>query len=158
MTTKDWYGCASPLLKTEQLTLPNGLTSQNTYTYADYNELALQTQNSQYDWGSNGVGPLLRNTITNYAAFPATPIYPSGPSIWDRPSSVIVYDGSNNRVAETDYSYDQTAVGTVSNLPSGTHDEANLQSLCYRDHKLKTRRENERRGHSLEGGYRGVAS
>jgi len=64
-------------------------------------------------------GLLLKKTVTNYAAFPPTPF---GSSILDRPSSIITYDGSNNRVAETDYAYDQTSVIGVSNLPAGTHD------------------------------------
>ena len=45
-------------------------------------------------------------TVINYASFAATPIYSSHASIYDRPASVITYNGSGTRIAETDYSYD----------------------------------------------------
>ena len=67
-----------------------------------------------------------RLTSTQYHSFPDTKIYPAGPSIFDRPASVIAYGGGSNRVAETDYSYDGSA-------PSGTtgvvsHDYTNYSS------------------------------
>jgi len=68
---------------------------------------------------------LLRKAIKNYQPFPNTPIYPSAPSIINRPSSVITYDGNNNRLAETDYAYDQVGVGSVS---STGHDETNYSA------------------------------
>jgi len=37
---------------------------------------------------------------------------------------VITY-GNGTKIAETDYSYDQTAVASVSNLPANSHDETN---------------------------------
>src|SRR5208282_2219866 len=49
-----------------------------------------------------------RHTHTQYASFAATPIFPSAPSIFDRPSSVVTYDGGGNRQAETDYAYATT--------------------------------------------------
>lgn len=48
-------------------------------------------------------GPLLRRTVTNYASFPAAQ------HIVDRPTSVITYDGSGARAAETDFTYDDYA-------------------------------------------------
>src|SRR5260370_32153197 len=45
-------------------------------------------------------------------------------AIFDRPSTVKTY-GSGTLAAETDNLYDQTGVGAVSNLPTGTHDETN---------------------------------
>jgi YD repeat-containing protein len=75
-----------------------------------------------YDFGSGSPGPLLRHTHIDYASFADSPIFSSAPSILDQPSDVIVYDGSGNRVAETDYGYDQSTVTSVS---STQHDEAN---------------------------------
>jgi hypothetical protein len=54
---------------------------------------------------------LLRKMAINHAAFGNTPLFtssyfPAGAPIYDRPSSVTTYDGSSNKVAETDYAYD----------------------------------------------------
>ncbi|HXJ40816.1 MAG TPA: hypothetical protein VNH18_16160, partial [Bryobacteraceae bacterium] len=65
-----------------------------------------------------------RETVSTYQSFAATPIYSAGPSIFDKPATVITY-GNGTRLAETDFSYDQSTVGTVTNLPAGTHDETN---------------------------------
>ena len=75
-----------------------------------------------YDYGSGGAGSLLKHTHIDYAGFAATPIYPSQPSILNRPSDVVIYDGGGNTVAETDYSYDQTGVSSVS---ATSHDNSN---------------------------------
>ena len=115
-------------LKSEQTVLENGLTNQTTYTYGSGAQV---TDKKEYDWGNGtpgSYGALLRDTVTNYHSFVATPIYPAGPSIFDKPSQVIVYDGSSNRMAETDYAYDQTALAAVSGMPTGTHDETNYPS------------------------------
>jgi YD repeat-containing protein len=87
--------------------------------------LEILTDKYEYDLGSGARGALLRQTHLNYAGFAPTPIFPSTASILDRISQVIKYDGGGNRVAETDYGYDQTALAAVANPPSGTHDEAN---------------------------------
>jgi RHS repeat-associated protein len=87
------------------------------------------TEKDEYDFGSAPHGPLLRKTVASYQSFGAN-------SIFARPCQVIVYDGSGtNRIAETDYLYDggtsvcgaagTTSVASVSNLPTGTHDETN---------------------------------
>ncbi|MGH9396158.1 MAG: RHS repeat-associated core domain-containing protein [Terriglobia bacterium] len=80
----------------EKVTLDNGQTSETSLTYSSTSQL---TDKYEYDYG----GTLLRHTHTNYASFGST-------GIDDRPSSVITYDGSGSRVAETDYAYDQTGV------------------------------------------------
>jgi len=111
--SKNWYN--TDLLQTEQVTLDTNLTSKTAYTYVSPGAgvyQALITETDEYDYGQ-GAGPLLRKTVTNYASFPATPIYSFAPSILDRPSSVITYDGSGTRVAETDYAYDQSSVASV---------------------------------------------
>lgn len=106
----------------EVVTLDNGQVSQTTYTYqnqfsnpsnplgCDITCLAVQTDEYNYDYGSGSSGPVLKHTHTDYATFGNTPIFSAGPSIVDSPSDVIIFDGNSNKMAETDYAYDQTAV------------------------------------------------
>ncbi len=61
------------------------------------------TQDSVFDYGSNGPGPLLRTTSTAYFTL-------------DDPSSVIVKDGSGNTCAETDFLYDEPGTLDASNI------------------------------------------
>lgn len=63
--------------------------------------------------GSPLSGSALRRTVTNYATF-------SGTHIVDLPSSVITYNGSLTRVAETDSSYDQSTPQTTSEVQHTT--------------------------------------
>ena len=106
---KTWSG--QYLLTSEQTTLENGLTSQVTYSYSAGAQIR---EKDEYDYGQ---GTPARKTVTTYQAFASTPIYPSGPSIFDRPCTTIVYDsGGTNVVAETDYFYD----GTSSTTPCST--------------------------------------
>lgn len=118
---KSWYDQYE--LKSQQATLDSGQTSETDYSYGPGAQV---TEKDEYAYGSGSRGALLRKTLINYASFPATPIYPSAPSIFDRPASVITYDGSGNRVAETDYGYDQTAVNSVSGLTG--HDDTNYSA------------------------------
>jgi RHS repeat-associated protein len=117
-------------IATKSTTLDNGQTSKVTYSYSP--SAVLVTETDEYDYGQSSPA---RKTVANYASFPSTPIYPSGPTIQDRPCQKITYDGGGNRVAETDYLYDNgsavcgaagtPAVSSVSGLPTGTHDETN---------------------------------
>src|SRR6185437_3707916 len=126
--TKSWAGLRT--MSSERTTLDNGQSLLKIYCY---NASEQVTEEDEYDYGtstitppscSNGVpsgtvaGALLRKTVTNYASF-------TGAHIVDLPSSVITYDGSGNRVAETDSSYDQgtlqtTAVVQHNAAPGGT--------------------------------------
>jgi RHS repeat-associated protein len=117
-TTKTWTDLN--LLQNEQVTLDNGFTSKKTYNYSSGR--ALLTEVDEYGYGQGSPGPLLKKTATNYAAFPSTPL---GTSILDHPSSIITYDANNNRVAETDYAYDQVGLASVS---STDHDETNYSA------------------------------
>jgi RHS repeat-associated protein len=87
--------------------------------------LAVLTDKYEYDYGSGAHGALLQQMHVDYTSFGNTPIFPSGKSILDRPSDVIAYDGSSNKVAETDYAYDQSSVGFVS---ASGHDNTNYPS------------------------------
>lgn len=113
--TMQYYSTSGTLLKTVGKTWCNGnpreLCSETTTlndtgqvsetTYA-YNTNEQQTERDEYDYGLQ----LTRKTVTNYASFTGGPIV-------DLPSSVITYNGSGARVAETDSSYDQTALQTT---------------------------------------------
>jgi YD repeat-containing protein len=59
---------------------------------------------------ASGVTPT-RETATTYQVFANTPIFPTGPSILDRPCSVVTRDSSGNPATETDYLYDAGTSG-----------------------------------------------
>jgi RHS repeat-associated protein len=146
--TVSYYGYDASLLRTvqkqwqDQYLLASETVTENdagatanshstSYTY-DPSTFEITSQSS-YDFG----GALLRKVSTSYQSFPATPIFPSRPSILDRPCQSIIYDSSgNNRAAETDYYYDGgTALCTAAvatSLPSVSgitgHDETNYGS------------------------------
>jgi RHS repeat-associated protein len=100
-------------LQSEQTTLEDNTTaSKTTYTYGAGAQV---TSMSDYDFPSGTA--LVRKTVTNFQAFSATPLYPSGPTIFDRPCQSIVYDSTgSNRVAESDFFYD----GSTSSTPCST--------------------------------------
>jgi RHS repeat-associated protein len=117
---KSWNNNDPRTLGSEQTTLDNGQSSLTVYCY---NSSELETEHDDYDFGTAaptlptcaaGVpsgtvsGPTLRKTVTSYATSTAM----TAAHVIDKPASVIVYDGSSNRVAETDYTYDSPA-GTV---------------------------------------------
>jgi len=105
--TKNWKNIR--LVQSEQTMLNNSTSSLKVFCYTNWEQ---QQEEDDYDLGTGNPsgtcasvpsgtasGALLRKTVTNYASF-------SG-HIVDLPSSVVVSDGSGNRVAETDYpSYD----------------------------------------------------
>jgi RHS repeat-associated protein len=109
--TKSWFDQYE--LQSEQTKLEdNSTTSNTTYTYGPGAQV---TSKSDYDFPSGTA--LIRKTVTNYQTFSATPIFPSGPSIFDRPCQSIVYDSTgSNRVAESDFFYD----GSTSSTPCST--------------------------------------
>jgi RHS repeat-associated protein len=108
--TKSWSNVR--ILASEQTMLDNNQSTLIVNCY-DVNEQI--TESDQYDLGTGSPslptcgtapsgtqsGPLLRKTTKAYATF-------SGAHIVDLPTTVITYDGSGNRVAETDSYYDQT--------------------------------------------------
>jgi RHS repeat-associated protein len=126
--TKAWFD--QYLLGCELTTLDSGQISATWNSYFG----PLLADKKEYDYGlvtsattcqsnSNTVPPPsgitpTRETVINYQTFSNFPI------VIDTPSQVITY-GSGTRAAETDWSYDQTSVASVSNLPPNTHDETN---------------------------------
>lgn len=79
------------------------------------------TQDNSKLFPPNGSTPT-RETAISYQHFGATPIFPSAPSIFDRPSQIVT-KASGSVVAQTNYSYDQNPTGPAS-VPTGTHDSA----------------------------------
>ncbi len=118
--SETWLG--QHLLSCRQELLNGVLNSLNLFSYLTYQpdpllpgtKVALVTEKDEYGSGDCSTpANLLRKTVTNYASFPATPIYPSAASILDRPCQTMTYDSSGtNPVAETDYFYDGTTPGT----------------------------------------------
>jgi YD repeat-containing protein len=124
--------------------------SLSDYNPSAINPLALttnvMTDVAEYDYGlvstpcQRPTTTPTRETVTTYANFANTPLWPtfsmfynnntvnvSMPPMVDRPATVKKYEiganGTQVEVSETDYSYDQTAVASVSS-PIG-HDETN---------------------------------
>lgn len=140
--TKNWFSAGgptppTPLQLSECTTLPNsGPTSGTFYTYGN---LDVVTDKKEYDYGivsstacaqgaSAPTATPTRETIYAYQSFPNTPLFPGAASIFDRPSSVKIYDhGSSSPIAETDYAYDNYT-GGIAAVPSNTvgHDETSF--------------------------------
>jgi RHS repeat-associated protein len=74
----------------------------------------------------------MRETIVTPKSFSPTPIYPSAPSILNRPASVVIND-QGTKLAETDYVYDTYASG-IASVPSGVsgHDTSYSTSFTNR--------------------------
>jgi len=107
------------LLVSQQTSLPTG---QSSLTVHCYNGSELETEHDDYDFGNAtptlpcipGVptgtvsGPVLRKTLTTYATSTNLGLY----HVIDKPASVVLTDGGNTKVAETDFTYD-SPLGTV---------------------------------------------
>jgi hypothetical protein len=117
--TKSWNNNDPRTLGSEQTTLDNGQSSLTVYCYNTSEQV---TETDSYGLGTAAVTPascsnnvpsgtvagsLLRKTTKTYATF-------TGAHIVDLPSTVITYDGSGNRLAETDSSYDQSSLQATS--------------------------------------------
>lgn len=125
--TESWL---DPYLQhSEQITLgTSGPTSNTVYSYTS-GELQ---EKDEYDYGNTSSTPT-RKTVINYQPFSTYPSYLTYSSIIDRQCQYIVYDNAGKSAAETDYLYDRgtavcgtagtPSVGSVSGLPTGTHDE-----------------------------------
>ena len=122
--TKGWFDQYT--LACELNTLDNGLISGTFYTYGSGGQV---TDKKEYNYGlitsttvcqngsaaPTGITPT-RETVINYQTFPNTPTYPSGPSIFDLPGSIVTKDAGGNRAAETDYTYDSPVGATTSGI------------------------------------------
>jgi hypothetical protein len=71
-----------------------------------------------YDWGQGAPGALLRETDTSYE-WQVNSAYLTAHLI-DLPASVVIKDGAGCALAETDYTYDEAAFLTGSNVTTQT--------------------------------------
>jgi YD repeat-containing protein len=78
-------------------------SAQTSETDTVYDNFGLVNEVDEYDYGSSPAGSLLRKTITAYTGGLTN-------GIVDRPSSVLIKDGSGNTKARTTYAYDETSV------------------------------------------------
>jgi len=97
---------AMPPTRRTVTTAANGYYKQIDTTFDPYTN-PLVTK--EYDFGSGSPGGLLRETDITYATI-------SG-GIVDRPSDIVVKDGSGNKASETKYSYDGSALTATSGSP-----------------------------------------
>jgi RHS repeat-associated protein len=128
--TKTW---GSIFTLTCEVTTENGLSTGHVYQYAGLDQLA---DDKQYDYSTatpasicNAPSGAARETKTTYQSFlsAATPYNPSGAEpggLFYKPTTAVTYDGSGNRVAETDYSYDQSSLAPMSGIVH--HDDTNF--------------------------------
>ena len=129
---KTWYDQFE--LKSEQVVLNDGTspypTSEIDYTYGAGAQV---TEKDEYDYGSGARGNLVRVTKTKYQAFNDTPMFTTGPTIFDRPCQVITYDGNGNSYAETDTFYDNGGTGTTCPSKPGTPSVTGVSNLTGHD-------------------------
>ena len=138
---KAWF---NPFEEACELTTINGMTSGHFYQYLNSASPYIDdyaTDDQEFDYGAisdptvcgrqftAGVSPT-RETKTTYQSFQAPTVFvpDSGNTyqpgaFFQKPKTVVTYDGAGNRLAETDYAYDGgtlTDPGTVV-----AHDESN---------------------------------
>lgn len=112
---KTWYDQFE--MTSEQTVLNTGQSAKTTYSYFSGFPERVQ-EKDEYDYGQSSA-----SRITTYGYY--TFAVPNG-AVLAKPNQVIVKDGSGNRYAETDVTYDGQAVHSVTGtLPQGTHDETN---------------------------------
>jgi RHS repeat-associated protein len=134
--TKNWNPTSRlPLLLSQCVTPAGGLTAGTFYSYGP---LSVITDKKEYGYSSGLASTACaqgasaptatptRETVTAYQTFLDTPLFPTGPSMYDRPSSVKVYlNGTNGTLAaETDYFYDSYGNGITPVTAIG-HDDSN---------------------------------
>jgi len=71
----------------------------------------------EYDFGAGSPGALLRHTHMDYVTDPGYTDASTGVYIRQLPAQVIIYDGNNNALTKTSFTYDETSFPL---LPNGT--------------------------------------
>jgi hypothetical protein len=93
---------SSPITQKDAYRQPPGVSAALSETHYDGN--GRLTDDKEYDYGS----VLVSDTSTSYASLG---------NILDKPSLVTIKDSSNNVLAQTTYSYDETAVMATTGTP-----------------------------------------
>jgi YD repeat-containing protein len=128
---KQWNDVFLLACELKELNNNTGFITAKWYTYGSGGQV---TDTKEYDYGlvtsttaCSGAPPSnpTREVSTSYQSFPSTAIFPSSPSIFNRPAAIKTY-GAGSQLAETDYAYDGTGVTSVSSLTE--HDETNYSS------------------------------
>src|SRR5258708_1431928 len=116
---------SNPRLQTVTTILENG-TTQSQVKFNAYDAFGQVTDLSEYDFGANTPGPLLREMVTTFAVL--------GNGIANRPSRVTIKDGAGSTVSRTDFNYDDYSVNGIADIspnPTG-HDPAFTSSNTVR--------------------------
>lgn len=101
--------------KTSVTTILEDGSTQSQVKSSAYDANGNLTDLQEYDFGSGTPGALLRETVTSYAA--------PGSGILNKPSRIVVKDGSGAVIARTDMNYDEGHVTDFASNPAG-HDPA----------------------------------
>jgi YD repeat-containing protein len=96
-----------PILRRTAITQNN--FGQQSKTDKFYNATGDITEEDLYDFGQGAPGPLLKKTLTAYAAL--------GNNILDKPASATVYDGAGHQTAQTLFGYDEAPLVATSGVP-----------------------------------------
>ena len=90
-------------------------------TYDSYDQYNNPTSVTEYDYGSGGRGPELRQTKTTYLTNGYDTVNTATTTIYIRraPALRTVYNGSGAQAAQTTYSYDVPATSAEAGTPSG---------------------------------------
>jgi RHS repeat-associated protein len=100
----------------------DGVT-QNQVQFNAYDSGGNVTDLLQYDFGAGAPGPLLKETVTTFAAV--------ANNILNRPTRVVVKDGKGTIVSRADMSYDEVPVTDFS-VNSAGHDPAYTSAIVAR--------------------------
>ncbi len=80
--------------------------SKQAFIYDQYNNVM---DKKEYDWGTGAPGALLRDTQSAYRWTASTGYAAPALNLVHASSSIIIFDGSAHRIAETDWKYDEAA-------------------------------------------------
>ena len=97
-----------PILRRTAITQNN--IGQQSKTDKFYTASGDITEDDVYDYGQGAPGPLLKKTVTSYAAL--------GNNIQNRPASATDYDGAGHQTAQTLYNYDKFPLVATSGVPN----------------------------------------
>ncbi len=116
--------------RTVTLQLPGGKQSEVDTSY-DTTGYGLTTEVDEYDFGTSGVGALIRKTIIQYGSYSSSggTCVGLGNGIVDHPCQVTVTDGGGFTKAQTSYTYDEgipASSGTTPQHISVTGSRGNL--------------------------------